>query len=121
VLQNPIGLTADNRPAFQSMFDGWATAIADQHPEADPATFAAFGDAMFGGEFVFSVTRQFVRDCPVPLLILPGADTFHPREVALEIADLAPDAEVLDDWAGEERKPATRERIRSFLLAHTPS
>jgi pimeloyl-ACP methyl ester carboxylesterase len=120
VLQNPIGLTADNRPLFHDMFDGWATAIAGEHPEADPAAFEAFRQAMFGGEFVFSVTRQFIRECPVPLLVLPGADAFHPREVALEIADLAPDAEVLDGWAGEERKPATREKIRSFLLAHTP-
>ena len=36
------------------------------------------------------------------------------------IAELAPNAEVFENWAGEDRKPATRERIRAFLLAHTP-
>jgi hypothetical protein len=75
---------------------------------------------MFGGEFVFSVSRDFVRQCPVPLLVLPGGDTFHPRAVAEEIASLAPSAELLYKWAGEERKPATRDKIRSFLLAQTP-
>jgi pimeloyl-ACP methyl ester carboxylesterase len=121
VLQNPIGLTGQNRPDFYAMFDGWATTVGPDHPEADEATFAALREAMFGGEFVFSVSRQFVRDSPVPLLILPGGDNFHPREVALEIADLAPNAEVLSKWAGEERKPAARDKIRDFLLAHTPA
>ena len=85
------------------------------YPEATEETFQAFRRAMFGGEFVFSVSRQFVGDCPVPLLILPGSDHFHPRAVAMEIAELAPNAEVFENWAGEDRKPATRERIR--LLA----
>jgi pimeloyl-ACP methyl ester carboxylesterase len=121
VLQNPIGLTSDNRSAFYTMFDDWAKAIAPEHPEADRATFNAFKQAMFGGEFVFSVSRQFVRESPVPLLVLPGGDHFHPREVALEIAELAPKAEIVDPWAGEDRKPATRDRIRDWLLAHTPA
>jgi pimeloyl-ACP methyl ester carboxylesterase len=120
VLQNPIGLTDENRPAFVAMFDDWSAGIAPTHPEADEETFQAFRHAMFGGEFVFSVSRQFLRSCPVPLLILPGGDHFHPRAVALEIAELAPNADVLDHWAGEDRKPATRDRIRAFLLAHTP-
>jgi pimeloyl-ACP methyl ester carboxylesterase len=121
VLQNPIGLTADNRPSFRSMFDEWATAIGPQHPEADPSTWAAFQEAMFGGEFVFSVSREFVSQCPVPLLVLSGSDTFHPQEVAHEIAELAPEAELTDKWAGEELKPATRDRIRAFFLERTPS
>ncbi len=119
VLQNPIGLSSDNRASFEEMFDGWATAIAPDHPEADASTWAAFRDAMFSGEFVFSVSRAFVRECQVPLLVLPGADSFHPRAVAEEIVGLAPHAELVDDWAGEERKPVTRERIRAFLLRHT--
>jgi pimeloyl-ACP methyl ester carboxylesterase len=115
VLQNPIGLTAENRPVFFSMFDEWATTIGPDHPEADRPTWDAFREAMFGGEFVFSVSRDFVRQCPAPVLVLPGDDEFHPREVALEIAGLAPEAEVLEPWAGEKHKPATREAIRAFL------
>jgi pimeloyl-ACP methyl ester carboxylesterase len=120
VLQNPIGLSADNRASFEAMFDGWARELAPDHPETDESTWASFREAMFGGDFVFSVSRDFVRGCPVPLLVLPGGDAFHPRPVAEEIVALAPRAELLDDWAGEERKPATREQIRSFLLRHTP-
>jgi pimeloyl-ACP methyl ester carboxylesterase len=117
VLQNPIGLTAENRPLFFSMFDEWATTIGPDHPEADGPTWEAFREAMFGGEFVFSVSRDFVRQCPAPLLVLPGGDPFHPPDVALEIAGLAPESEVLEPWAGETHKPATREAIRAFLAA----
>ena len=118
VLQNPIGLTADNRGDFYGMFDQWAAAIGSRAPES---TWAAFREAMFGGDFVFSVSRQFVRQCEVPLLVLSGDDHFHPPEVARELAELAPRAELVEKWAGEEMKPVTREKIRAFLVAHTPN
>jgi pimeloyl-ACP methyl ester carboxylesterase len=118
VLQNPIGLTAGNRSDFYGMFDQWASGLADR---ASPSTCAAFRQAMFGGEFVFSVSREFVHQCQTPLLVLSGHDHFHPPEVAREIAELAPRAELVEQWAGEERKPQTRDKIRAFLVSHTPS
>jgi pimeloyl-ACP methyl ester carboxylesterase len=120
VLQNPIGLTSSNRPAFDGMFDDWANEIGPDHPEAGPDAWSSFREAMFGGDFVFSVSRDFVRHIDVPLLILPGDDTFHPREIAEEIAGLAPQAQILSPWAGENHKPQTRETIRTFLRSHTP-
>jgi len=117
VLQNPIGLTEDNHHKFVEMFDSWAHDLTSRRG-VDPAALESFKQNMFGGDFVFSVTRDFVRSCPVPLLVLPGNDEFHPRAVAEEIVDLAPDAELLDGWAGNHA--ATAERIRAFLTAHTP-
>lgn len=118
VLQNPIGLSNGNRKAFIAMFDGWAEALRAGRGDVTEEAAAAFRENMFGGEFVFSVSRDFVRSCPVPLLVLPGNDEFHPRAVAEEIVDLAPDAELLDGWAGDHA--ATAERIRAFLVSHTP-
>jgi pimeloyl-ACP methyl ester carboxylesterase len=120
VLQNPIGRSADNAGLFRSMFDGWATEIRPDHPEADESSWTSFRERMFAGDFVFSVPRPFVAACPVPLLVLPGADQFHPRPVALEIAEIAPDAELLDEWAGADQKASTTEKTREFLLRHTP-
>ncbi|PYM12197.1 MAG: alpha/beta hydrolase, partial [Candidatus Rokuibacteriota bacterium] len=57
-----------------------------------------FGDNMFGGDFVFSVSRDFVRKCPTPLLLQPGSDTPHPAKTSDEIAALAPNLEVQKDW-----------------------
>lgn len=117
VLQNPIGLSAHNRKNFIDMFDSWASDMRSDRG-VDAEALESFRENLFGGDFVFSVTRDFVRSCPVPLLVLPGNDEFHPRAVAEEIVDLAPRAELLDGWAGN--RASTAEKIRSFLLENTP-
>jgi len=92
VLQNPIGLSDSNRRVFRNMFSEWAKELRDTRPEIDENDLDAFGTSMFNAEFVFSVPRDFVRSCPVPLLVLPGNDDFHPTATAREIADIAPEA-----------------------------
>jgi pimeloyl-ACP methyl ester carboxylesterase len=118
VLQNPIGLSEDNRHKFIEMFDSWAGDLSARRKDVSSDALDSFKDNMFGGDFVFSVSRDFVRTCPAPLLVLPGNDDFHPRAVAEEIVDLAPRAELLDGWAGNHAYAA--ERIRDFLVSNTP-
>jgi pimeloyl-ACP methyl ester carboxylesterase len=120
VIQNPIGLSAANREDFIGMFDGWASELRARRPDVTVDSLTAFRQRMFGGDFVFSVGRDFVRECPVPLLVLAGNDAFHPRPVAEEIAGLAPSAELVIEWAGPAHHDATLARVRQFLLAHTP-
>jgi pimeloyl-ACP methyl ester carboxylesterase len=121
VLQNPIGLSEANRDAFYAMFDDWASELEAGARDVDETALAAMRQNLFGGDFVFAVPRDFVKSCPVPLLVLAGNDQFHPTLVAEEIARLAPIAELVRQWAGDERKPATRDRIRRFLEQHTPA
>jgi pimeloyl-ACP methyl ester carboxylesterase len=120
VLQNPIGLTAENRPRFIEMFDSWAAQLRATRPDVTDKALADFRGSMFGGDFVFSVDRDFVSNCPIPMLVLAGNDEFHPRAVAEEVADIAPTADLILEWAGPERHNSTRDRIREFLSAHTP-
>jgi hypothetical protein len=77
---------------------------------------------MFGAgqDFVFSVTRDFVRGCRTPLLVLAGDDNFHPTAIAREIAELAPDAELVLAWKTPDVVGETVKRVRAFLQAHTP-
>ena len=120
VLQNPIGLAADNRGKFHDMFDDWAAEMRRTHSELDGDVERAFRERMFGGDFVFAVDREFVRSCQTPLLVMPGGDDFHPRAVAEEIVALAPDAELLSPWGGDEHRGNTLNRVRDFFVAHTP-
>jgi pimeloyl-ACP methyl ester carboxylesterase len=120
VLQNPIGLSTDNHTLFLAMFDQWGEELRAGRPDITGEALAAFRRRMFGGDFVFSVGRDFVRECPVPLLVLAGNDEFHPRAVAREIAELAPRADLVLEWAGPDRWDATWATVRSFLLGHTP-
>jgi hypothetical protein len=71
-------------------------------------------------DFVFTVTRDFVRNCQTPVLILPDDIPAHPYAVAMEAAMLAPKGEVsMFPWKEpKERIPLAVRQIRSFLRAH---
>ena len=45
-------------------------------------------------DFVFTVTRDFVRGCKTPILVLPDDVPAHPYAVAMESARLAPNSQV---------------------------
>lgn len=115
VLQQPIGLSPDNRPLFEEMFDGWARELAEREPDVSPETWAAFRANMYGGDFVFSVTRDFVRRCKVPMLVLMGNDPYHPSETSRELAELAPDAELIEQWKEPAVIEQTIARVIGFL------
>ena len=120
VLQNPIGLSEENGAVFHRMYDEWAQELKQHRPELDPEALRLFGESMFSGEFVFSVSRDFVRRCGAPLLVLAGNDEFHPTATAREIAELAPRAELVLKWSEPEVVRETVARVRAFLKAHTP-
>jgi hypothetical protein len=74
-------------------------------------------------DFVFSVTRDVVRSCQAPVLILPDDAPPHPYAVAMESAVLAPKSEVsMFPWKEpQERIPLAVRQVRSFLKAHRPA
>ena len=74
-------------------------------------------------DFVFTVTRDFVRGCQTPILVLPDDSPAHPYAVAMESAMLAPKAEVsMFPWKEpKERIPLAVRQIHSFLKAHRPA
>jgi len=114
ILQNPIG-HADNRAVFHNLVQTWAKGIREERPEIDEGTLRRFGQTMFGGDFVFSVTREFVRQCKIPMLVMPGDDPPHPEVIGEEIAELAPNVEVLRQWRGPEHLHTAIDRVAQFL------
>jgi pimeloyl-ACP methyl ester carboxylesterase len=118
VLQNPIGRNESNQGVHGNEFINWSKRIKEMIPEVDDATLGAFRDNLYRDDFVFSVTRDFVRRCRTPLLVMPGNDAPHPTAIGLEIAELAPHAELLLEWKG--RQTETLPVIKRFLEAHTP-
>src|ERR1700676_411344 len=121
VLQQPIGLSPKNRELFFQMFDGWAEGLKKERPDLNDAAFRPFRDRMYGqSDFVFNVSRDFVRTVKTPLLVLRGNDDYHPNETSEEIAKIAPNAEIINEWKGADTVGKTVERVRSFLKSHTP-
>jgi hypothetical protein len=73
-------------------------------------------------DFVFTVSRDFVRGCRQPVLVLPDDIPAHPYTTAMESAMLAPSAQVsLFPWKRPpERIPLAIRHIGTFLRAHCP-
>lgn len=121
VLEQPIGIDGGNRQLFDELWRDWGRELAAARPDVDESALEAFGAAMWSGDFVLSVPREFVRSCRTPLLVMPGVDPYHPGPIGREVAALAPDAQVVEPWKDPpERITEATERARAFLLAHTP-
>ena len=118
VLQNPIGLSPHNREMFHAMFDGWAEALNKERPRLDAGGLREFRDRMYGTDFVFNVSREFVRSCKTPMLILSGSDDYHPTATSKEIAALAPNARLVENWKTPDVVGGTVKRVREFLTSH---
>jgi hypothetical protein len=74
-------------------------------------------------DFVFTVTRDFVKNCQTPILVLPDDVPPHPFKVAMEVAMLAPNSQVsLYPWKDTPDKiPLAVRHIRTFLRAYRPA
>lgn len=119
VLQNPIGFH-ENRSTWDEIVRGFAATMRERDPSIGDDTIAAFGKNMFGGDFVFSVSRDFVKRCSTPLLLQPGTDTPHPAATSDEIARLAPNLEIQKDWRAPTHLAESMRRVTEFLGKHTP-
>ena len=84
----------------------------------------AFLRRMYGTnpDFVFTVTREFVRSCQTPILVLPDDVPAHPYAVAMETVQLAPNAEAsIYPWKETKEQLAEAvSHVRTFLRAHQP-
>jgi len=119
VLQNPIGLW-ENRDTWDAAVAGYSETVRGRDPSISEQTIQSFGRNMFGGDFVFSVTRDFVKGCRTPLLLQPGIDKAHPAKTSEEIAALAPNIEVQKDWRGPTYLDESIRRVRAFLERNRP-
>jgi pimeloyl-ACP methyl ester carboxylesterase len=125
VLAQPSGSRPEKRDHFyDNNMKTWGPALVAGRPELTMETVDKFLTRMYrtDPDFVFTVTRDFVRHCQTPVLILPDDITSHPYAVAMETAMLAPNAEVsFFPWKEpKERVPLAVRQIRSFLRAHRP-
>ena len=123
VLAQPSGSRPEMRDLFyDGNMKGWGPQIVEHRRDITMEMVDKFVTKMYrtNPDFVFTVTRDFVRQCQTPVLILPDDIPQHPYAVAMEAAMLAPKAEVsMFPWKQpKERIPLAVRQIRSFLRAH---
>jgi hypothetical protein len=81
---------------YEGNMKGWGAELIKWRPDITMETVDKFLTRMYRNnpDFVISVSRDFVRTCQTPVLILPDDIPAHPYAVAMEAAMLAPRAEV---------------------------
>ena len=94
----PVGWRPEMRdPKYPGTFwKSWGATLIAKRPEITLQTTDQFVTRMFetNPDFLFTVTRDFMRSCQNPILVLPDDVPAHPLAVAMECAMLAPKAEV---------------------------
>ena len=73
-------------------------------------------------DFMYSVSRDFARACQTPILVMPDDTPSHSYQAAMDMAAIAPKAQVtVYPWKEEDDiKAQTIEQVREFLKAHQP-
>lgn len=111
----------NNRQEFYDMFDGWADALKPNRPELTEDDWASFRSNMYDGDkFLFNVDEDFVSTCDTPMLVLMGRDVYHPEVSSRELARLAPNATLVEDWMEGPAREAAMAQVADFLAANTP-
>ena len=120
VLTHPSGYTSAFPDIYvRNAMAGWVPTLLEQRPELSVDAVEAFLSNMYTNraDFVFTVDRDFVRNCQTPVLILPDDIPAHPYSTAMETALLAPNAQVsLYPWKENSRKiELALNHIQGFL------
>jgi pimeloyl-ACP methyl ester carboxylesterase len=119
----PVGFRPELPTAvYDSQLKGWGTALVARRPEITMDMVDRFLTRMYrdNPDFVFTVTRDFVKSCQTPVLVLPDDTAGHSLTVAIESAMLAPKGQLsMYPWKDTPDKiPLAVRHVHSFLLAH---
>jgi pimeloyl-ACP methyl ester carboxylesterase len=126
VAAQPVGF----RPEMPTLLydnskSGWGPELTKRRPDITAEMVDKYLTKMYrtNPDFVLTVSRDFVRKCQTPVLVLPDDIPAHPYAVAMECAMLAPNAEVsMFPWKEpKERVPLAVRQIRSFMRSHLPA
>lgn len=125
VFCQPIGHRPENPDVmYEAGHNAWGPALIAKRPEVSMETVDAYLHNLYRNpaDFVYSVSRDFVRSCQTAILVMPDDTPAHSYDVAMEVARLAPKAELsMYPWKEpRELIPAAVEQILSFLKKHEP-
>jgi pimeloyl-ACP methyl ester carboxylesterase len=123
ILSQPVGHRPDKADyMYDSGKDVWAKEFLERRPDVSMATIEQYLHNLYRvqPDFVYSVSRDFAKSCQTPIVVLPDDIVAHPLQVSVDIASLAPNAEItVFPWKDPpELKARTINRARTFLKRH---
>jgi pimeloyl-ACP methyl ester carboxylesterase len=123
ILSQPVGHKPDKPDyMYEAGRDVWAKEFLGRRPDVSMATIEQYLHNLYRvrPDFVYSVSRDFAKSCQTPMLVLPDDVVAHPLQVSIDVASLAPNAEItVFPWKEPtELKARTINRARTFLKRH---
>jgi pimeloyl-ACP methyl ester carboxylesterase len=104
--------------------ENWAPEFRARRPEVTMDAIEKYFHNLYRvrPDFLYSVSRDFIKNCRVPMLVLPDDTPAHPLQTSIDVASLAPNAEItVFPWREPpDLKERTINRARTFLKAHVP-
>ena len=124
-MMQPSGFSPEYPNIFyENNTERWAPQLCEKRSDVTMAQVHDFLTNMYTdrADFVFTVSRDFVRSLQTPLLIAPDNVPAHPYEAAMEVADIAPNSETtIFPWKdSEENIDTVVDHARRFLKSHQP-
>ena len=124
-MMQPSGFSPEYPNIFyENNTERWAPQLCEKRSEVTMAQVHDFLTNMYTdrADFVFTVSRDFVRSLQTPLLIAPDNVPAHPYEAAMEVAEIAPNSETtIFPWKdSEENIDTVVDHARRFLKSHQP-
>jgi len=122
ILSQPVGHRPEKADYMYESGKNWAKEFLERRPDVSMATIEQYLHNLYRvqPDFVYSVSRDFAKSCQTPMLVLPDDIVAHPLQVSIDIASLAPNAEItVFPWKEPpELKARTINRARTFLKQH---
>ena len=122
--------TVGHRPELPDyMYDSgknvWAPELLPRRPDLTMAQVEQYLHNLYRvqPDFLYSVSRDFIKNCRTPMLVLPDDTPAHPLQTSIDVASLAPNCDItVYPWREpEELRQRTINKVRTFLKAHVPT
>jgi pimeloyl-ACP methyl ester carboxylesterase len=109
---------------YRSGKDVWAPEFLQRRPDVTMETIEKYLHNLYRvrPDFLYSVSREFIRNCRKPILVLPDDTPAHPLQTSIDVASLAPNAEIaVFPWKEPpELLARTINQVRAFLRVQQP-
>jgi len=107
---------------YRSGRDIWAPELLPGRPDLTQDAIDTYLHNLYrvNPDFLYSVSRDVIRNCQTPILVLPDDTPAHPHQTSVDVASLAPNAEItVFPWTSPpDLKERTIDRVRKFLQTH---
>jgi pimeloyl-ACP methyl ester carboxylesterase len=125
VMCQPVGQNdAFPNAMYDSGVNTWAPMIQKVQPDLTTEHLKRYLHNLYREppEFVYSVTRDFVRRCQTPILVMPDDSPAHSYDVAIEVTQIAPNVEAtIYPWKETPEQVAEAlAHVMRFLKANEP-